>query len=276
LVPKNSPDLHGHLKVVWYLISQLESLQLPLTGLEPYFHARRLTVYDAVLLSDLHLGAEACQVEPLQEFIDNLPATEKLILIGDVLENTEYRLTKQHWRVLSRLRKLADQLELVWVRGNHDYDAESVAHLIGANFVPEYTFESGGRRVLCVHGDAWDRFITDHPIITNIADWFYLRMQRMSRRLANRAKRSSKTFVRCVDRVRAEAIEYAKAKRADVVVCGHTHFAEEPIDGNLAAPAYYNTGCWTDHHCNYLTVEDGCFQLAESNMDTMVSAELTV
>lgn len=130
-------------------------------------------MYDAVLISDLHLGAESCQVEPLQEFIESLPPTEKLILNGDVLENTEFRLTKQHWRVLSQLRKLADQMEIVWVRGNHDFDAESVAHLIGATFVPEYTFDSGGRQILCVHGDAWDRFLTDHPIITNLADWFY-------------------------------------------------------------------------------------------------------
>src|SRR6516162_6333344 len=131
-------------------------------------------MYDAILLSDLHLGAESCQVQHLQEFIEALPPTARLILNGDVLENTEYRLTKQHWRVLSQLRKLADKLELVWVRGNHDYDAESVAHLIGADFVPEYLFESGGKQVLCVHGDAWDRFLTDHPVVTIIADWFYL------------------------------------------------------------------------------------------------------
>jgi UDP-2,3-diacylglucosamine pyrophosphatase LpxH len=233
-------------------------------------------VYDALLLSDLHLGAESCQVEPLQDFIDSLPPTNRLILNGDVLENTEFRLTKQHWRVLSQFRKLADQLELVWVRGNHDYDAESVAHLIGANFVPEYTFESGGRQVLCVHGDTWDRFLTDHPIVTCIADWFYLRMQRWSRRLANSAKRSSKTFLRCVDRVRTEAIEYGKAKRADVVVCGHTHFAEEQPESVAAPCAYYNTGCWTDHHCHYLTVQDGCFQLAEANSEAIQPAEVTI
>jgi len=233
-------------------------------------------VYDAVLISDLHLGAESCQVESLQEFIESLPPTEKLILNGDVLENTEFRLTKQHWRVLSKLRKLADQMEIVWVRGNHDFDAESVAHLIGATFVPEYTFESGGRQILCVHGDAWDRFLTDHPIITNLADWFYLRMQRWSRRLANSAKRSSKTFLRCVDRVRAEAIEYGKAKRADVVVCGHTHFAEEHSQLISSSCVYYNTGCWTDHHCHYLTVQDGFFQLSEANLSTLQHAEAMV
>src|SRR5262249_5487588 len=60
--------------------------------------AGRRAVQDAVLLSDLHLGAESCQVGLIQEFIHSLPSTERLILNGDVLENTESRLTKHHWR----------------------------------------------------------------------------------------------------------------------------------------------------------------------------------
>lgn len=224
-------------------------------------------MYDAILLSDLHLGLETCQVGSLQRFIAHLPPTQRLILNGDVLDNTELRLTKQHWRVLSLLRKLADRLELVWVRGNHDHDAESVAHLIGADFVPEYVFSSGGRRILCVHGDAWDRFLTDHPIITAIADWFYMRMQRMNKALAKRAKLGSKTFLRCADKVRNEAILYGKQKSADVVICGHTHFAEAPVEP-LATPAYYNTGCWMDFQSHYLTVADGCFRLQESAAET--------
>jgi UDP-2,3-diacylglucosamine pyrophosphatase LpxH len=235
-----------------------------------------MTMFDAILLSDLHLGAESCHVQPLQEFIEALPPTARLILNGDVLQNTEYRLTKQHWKVLSQLRKLADKLELVWVQGNHDYDAECVAHLIGANFVPEYEFYTGGRRVLCVHGDAWDRFITDHPVITRIADWFYLRMQRWSRRVAIRAKRSSKTFLRCIDRVRTEAIQYGKARSADIIICGHTHFAEAPSGSERADCAYYNAGCWTDHLCHYLTVQDGCLELHEANAAQLKPVEVLV
>jgi UDP-2,3-diacylglucosamine pyrophosphatase LpxH len=231
---------------------------------------------DAVLFSDLHLGSEACQVRAIQDFLDGLPDTARLVLNGDMLENTEYRLTKQHWRVLSRLRKLSDQLELVWVQGNHDTDAESVAHLIGATFVPEYEFESGGRRILCVHGDAWDRFLTDHPVLTIIADWFYLWMQRMSRRLAHRAKRSSKTFLRCVERVRSQAIEYGKTKEVDMVICGHTHHAEELPSLTMGSPSYYNSGCWTDHNCNYLTVKNGIITLEEVNVDAIREEEPAV
>jgi UDP-2,3-diacylglucosamine pyrophosphatase LpxH len=224
-------------------------------------------VLDAVLLSDLHLGADACQVRALQQFIEALPETARLILVGDVLENSEHRLTKQHWKVLSLFRKLSDQLELIWVQGNHDFDAESVANLIGAEFVPEYLFHSGDRQLLCVHGDTWDRFLTAHPIIVNVLDWFYLRMQRMSRKLALSAKRSSKTFVRCVERVRTEAIEYARAKCADVVICGHTHLAEALPEPAPDRPAYYNTGCWTDHHCHFVTVAEGVVSLEEIDVD---------
>ncbi|PWT82619.1 MAG: UDP-2,3-diacylglucosamine diphosphatase [Acidobacteria bacterium] len=219
------------------------------------------TVMDAVLVSDLHLGAESSQVQKFQEFLSELPLTSRLVLNGDVLESTEYRLTKQHWRILSSLRKLSDQLELIWVRGNHDSDAEAVAHLIGAKFVSEYAFESGGRRILCVHGDTWDHFITDHPIITIVADWFYLRMQRMSRKLAATAKRSSKTFLRCVDRVRTGALGFAQSQKADVVICGHTHHPEAVDEPYSHAPAYFNSGSWTDVDCTYLTVDDGVVRL---------------
>jgi UDP-2,3-diacylglucosamine pyrophosphatase LpxH len=222
---------------------------------------KEVAVLDALVLSDLHLGSKSCQVLAIQEFLEELPLSRRLVLIGDVLESTDSRLTKQHWRVLSRLRKLSDSLELIWVRGNHDCDAEPVAHLIGADFMPEYVFESGKRRVLCLHGDAWDRFLTDHPIITLVADWFYLRMQRINKQLAVSVKRNSKTFLRCVERVRKEATAYGKAKRADVVICGHTHSAEAAPTFMHSSPAYFNSGCWTDQWCHYLTVQNGFVQL---------------
>jgi UDP-2,3-diacylglucosamine pyrophosphatase LpxH len=226
-----------------------------------------VAVLDAVILSDLHLGAQSCQVRALQDFLESLPPTRKLILNGDVLENTESRLTKHHWRVLSHFRKFSDQMELIWVRGNHDGDAEAVAHLIGADFVQEYAFVSGDRRLLCVHGDAWDRFLMDHPWITIVADWFYLNMQRLSRRLAIKAKRKSKTVLHCIDKVRMEAVAYAKAKRADVVICGHTHHAEAPSESMQTMPAYFNTGSWTDAACHFLTVDDGLVQLDGVKME---------
>jgi UDP-2,3-diacylglucosamine pyrophosphatase LpxH len=209
---------------------------------------------DAIVLSDIHLGSGTCQAEAAAAFLHHLPASRRLIVNGDLLEGTEYRLGKKHWRVLSCLRKLSDKLELVWVRGNHDPDADDLAHLLGAAYVDDYRFRSGGREVLCVHGDEWDNFLTDHPVLSVAADWVYLGLQRMSRRLALRAKRRSKTFVRCAKRVEAGAVERARKKGCDVVCCGHTHHADASGDGSVR---YYNSGCWTETTCTYLAVSQG-------------------
>src|SRR5262249_43378765 len=117
--------------------------------------------------------------------------------------------------------------------------------------------------------------ITDHPIITNIADWFYLGIQKFNRRLAVRSKRSCKAFLRSVERVRIEAIDFGRIRRADLVVCGHTHHAEAATALGPTGdwPAYFNTGCWTDHSCHYWTVKDGDTQLHEIKVGKVLSVE---
>lgn len=211
---------------------------------------------DAIVVSDIHLGSESCQVKQIENFLENLPECRRLVLNGDLLENTEHRLKKHHWRVLSLLRKLSDSLDLVWIKGNHDPDADDLAHLIGANYVEEFQFESGKKRFLCIHGDIWDDFIGRFPFITWLADWCYLNIQKVSRRIALHTKRSSKTFLRCADKVRNCALAYKEANGVDVICCGHTHLPQE-------FPGYYNSGCWTDHHSHYLEVGDGVVHLKQ-------------
>jgi UDP-2,3-diacylglucosamine pyrophosphatase LpxH len=117
--------------------------------------------------------------------------------------------------------------------------------------------------------------LTDHPFLTDLADWFYLSMQRIGRPLAANAKRSCKTFLRCVERVRQEAIAYAHSKNIDIVVCGHTHHAESfESEFPDQQPTYHNTGCWTDHQCHYWTVQDGLTQLHEIGTEKLAMLEI--
>ena len=166
---------------------------------------------------------------------------------------------EQHLRAPFPVAQVADRMELIWVRGNHDFDAESVAHLIRATFVPEYTFLSGGRRVLCVHGDAWDGFLTDHPIITNIADWFYLRMQALEPSPGQQCETQQQDLCPLRRSVRTEgaAVWQGQGRRGGDLR-PHT-FRRAPADPNAEGCIYYNTGCWTDHHCHYVTALDGRF-----------------
>lgn len=208
-------------------------------------------MYDAIHISDLHIGSTVCQLEKIEKFLWELPPVRRLVLGGDVLQSVDNRLTKRHWKVLSSLRKLSDTLELVWVSGNHDADAEHIAHLIGAHWCRSYAYRSGDEKILTVHGDIFDDFLKEHPVITHLADWFHLWIQKLSPDWAFELKRSSKTYLRCAEIVREKACRYAKKHDADIIICGHTHHAEH--DNGF----YYNTGCWTQPVCSFVTVDNG-------------------
>jgi UDP-2,3-diacylglucosamine pyrophosphatase LpxH len=231
---------------------------------------------DAVILSDLHLGSDNCQARHLGHFLEGIDdgrlATARLILNGDVFDSIDFRrLKKHHWKVLSLLRKLSDRLEIVWICGNHDGPAEVVSHLLGVATEEEYVLASGGRRILVLHGHVFDEFIDNHPIITFLADAVYRLLQRVERThgFAKWAKQGSKIFLRCARAIQEKSVDYAVRKGCAAVCCGHTHAAREVSEGGAA---YFNSGCWTELPCTYLTVADGAVRLHEFDAEVPVTA----
>ena len=75
-----------------------------------------------------------------------------------------------------------------------------------------------------------------------------------SHRFARRAKRSSKVFLRCAAKIEQESVRYAEKHGYDAVCCGHTHLPAANTGGPVQ---YFNSGCWTEKPCHYLTVLDG-------------------
>ena len=123
---------------------------------------------DAIIVSDLHLGSENCRAKELVDFLENIHVgfykTTKLVLNGDVFDSIDFRrLKKFHWKVLSMLRKLSDEIEITWIQGNHDGDAEIVSNLLGVQVKDQYEFQSGGKRILALHGHIFDQFISKYP-----------------------------------------------------------------------------------------------------------------
>jgi UDP-2,3-diacylglucosamine pyrophosphatase LpxH len=222
-------------------------------------------VPNAVVISDIHLGSDNCQAKYLVHFLTSIRRgilpTQRLILNGDVFDSIDFRrLKKQHWRILSLLRKLSDEIEITWINGNHDGPAEIVSHLLGVTCTDEFVLVSGGKNILFLHGHRFDEFISRYPIITWLADRAYNLLQKIdkSHYFAKLAKRKSKTFLRCAQKIEAESIRYAAKKGCDAVCCGHTH---HPVINASGPVHYFNSGCWTEKPCHYLTVEDGVVQL---------------
>lgn len=222
-------------------------------------------MYDAVVISDIHLGSDNCQAKRLVHLLESVRrgplAARQLIINGDVFDSIDFRrLKKHHWNVLSELRKLSDEVEVTWINGNHDGPAEIVSHLLGVTCKDETVIESGGKRILFLHGHRFDEFISRYPVITWVADRIYNLLQRIdkSHYFAKLAKRKSKTFLRCAQKIEHDSIRYAARKGCDAVCCGHTHHAMSNTDGPVQ---YFNSGCWTEKPCHFLTVLDGVVEV---------------
>ena len=162
---------------------------------------------DAVVISDMHLGSDNCQAKALVHFLESIHdkqvLTQKLILNGDVFDSIDFRrLRKQHWKVLSTLRKLSDEIEIIWINGNHDGPAEIISQLIGINVQDEVIVESGNKNILLLHGHRFDDFIERYPVTSKLADGMYRFLQWIDRShtIARQAKSKSKLFLRCVQK----------------------------------------------------------------------------
>jgi UDP-2,3-diacylglucosamine pyrophosphatase LpxH len=221
---------------------------------------------DAVCISDLHLGSDICQVRLLESFLRDVKCqdikTDQLVLNGDVFDSWDFRrLKKRHWRVLSLLRKMSDNIRVVWVAGNHDGPAELISQLIGVEVVNAYYLISGGRSIYFHHGHRYDTFIDAHPYLTWWADRIYWVLQKLdpSFRLARNAKQASKTFMRNSAIIEEKSRDYAKRHQHHAVCCGHTHHAVSKTE----SPGYFNSGCWTELPCTYLAVDNGQIELRD-------------
>lgn len=216
---------------------------------------------DAVIISDIHLGSSNCRATAVSRLLrkirDGQIRTRMLIINGDVFDSIDFRrLKKRHWKVLSLIRRLSNRVEVIWIAGNHDGPAEIVSHLLGVRVTMQHILESGARRLLILHGQQFDKFVLDHPILTWAADCLYAVLQKIDRThyVARLAKRQSKIFLRCERKVRDAAVAHARQLACQVAVCGHTHHATAEPDEPVG---YYNSGCWTEKPSHYLTVRDG-------------------
>jgi UDP-2,3-diacylglucosamine pyrophosphatase LpxH len=232
-------------------------------------------VFDAIILSDIHLGSSNCQARRvcafLEDIVEGRVATGKFILNGDVFDSIDFRrLDKAHWKVLSLMRKLSKRLDIIWISGNHDGSAEIVSHLLGVTVTEDYVLESGSERVLIFHGHAFDDFLDAHPVLTWVGDVIYWLLQRIDRthHFAKLAKKGSKTFLRCARKIEDGAVARAREEDCGVVCCGHTHHAYSSFRDGVH---YHNSGCWTELPCTYLTVANGAVTLR--HFDDVVAQE---
>jgi UDP-2,3-diacylglucosamine pyrophosphatase LpxH len=215
--------------------------------------------FDTIILSDLHLGYRFTRAVELLVLLKSV-RFKRLIINGDVFDDINMkRLNRHHWKILSTLRKLTDHesgIEVIWIRGNHDGYSDLISQLLGIRFLEEYTFNWNQKKVLVIHGDVFDSYVSRFKMVGAVATAIYqacLLLDPDNRRVGKWLKRNSKSFIRNTQRVKEAALTYARRKGADIAICGHTHHAEETEYKDML---YMNTGSWMDAPAHFVGITE--------------------
>lgn len=212
--------------------------------------------FDAVIISDLHLGACNSRTSEITRFLDTIH-TGRLIIAGDLFDNPRLRgLRPQDITVLEALRAFSERAQVEWLRGNHDPPAEWYSGLLGLAPLDEVLLNVGDATYLVCHGHAWDRSLHWPRSVVATADLVYHGSQRLDRshRVARWLKRRTKFFIKAVDRIRQHAVAEAGRRGLQGVILGHSHVVEER---RVEGIHYLNCGCWTERPSTFVGVRAG-------------------
>lgn len=225
-------------------------------------------IYDTLILSDLHLGAETSRArEALCVLQQN--QYRRLILNGDIFADLNFaRLKKEHWKFLGYIRKLSNpkrNVEVVWVEGNHDTGlTEIMSHLVGLRVYQEYRWEYQGMRHIAVHGHRFDSFVVSNVRFNYLfGTLLYLQLQKWDSKgkvFTRFLDRLNTRWLRMSPKVAAGALSYARQHKAARIFCGHTHAA---LHWNEPGVDYYNSGSWVDARATYITVGEQGVEIHE-------------
>ena len=229
--------------------------------------------YQAIIVSDLHLGTKDSKAEEFIEFLEKHP-TDLLILNGDIIDgwalNRGAKWKKQHTKVISKLLKLSNKTQIIWIRGNHDEFLQEFMgnHFGGIEIREDYVLDIRNtvESYYIFHGDVIDIFITKYKWLSKIgaigydfALWLnrWYNKYRVWRKLpyqsiSQKIKSGVKAATNYVNDFEVTALSMATKKGCHGVMCGHIH---QPEDRMINGKRYLNSGDWIEN-MTAICVED--------------------
>ena len=224
-----------------------------------------------LLVSDLHIGFKYSRVQDLLYVLEN-EQYDRLILVGDIID-IQQMMKRPYWdehhtSVLKKILKLAKKKEVIYVIGNHDYPLLHVndEKIRGIRFMREYIYESGEKRILCIHGDQMDKLSKRIALLGDVLYYTGLKCNKyiniVRRRfglpywsLSKWGKDKTKNLIHQTFNMDNEIQAYKEEYCADVLVYGHTHMP-------YVKDGVVNTGTFVEI-ATYVTEENGVFELKD-------------
>ncbi|AQS40302.1 hypothetical protein Sps_05233 [Shewanella psychrophila] len=253
--------------------------------------------FNAIWLSDIHLGTKDCKAEYLLQLLKQTQ-TESLYLVGDIIDiwamKRRVYWPDSHNQVLQQLLAMArNGTQIIFIPGNHDEQFRSYAgfHLWDVSIAKEHIHTMlGGQKILMLHGDQFDSQVCVGKALTKLGDRLYdllLVLNRQVHRirthlgypywsLASYIKLRVNKAQQAISLFRDAVVTYAKDRQVDVVICGHIHQPELSRQGKMI---YANDGDWVEN-CTFIAEsEKGDLQLLkwdEQQLDSSLIASISM
>ena len=236
--------------------------------------------YRSVWTSDHHLGNPLSQDRAFLRFLRDTDA-DVFGLVGDFIDGWSFRRRfywpQSHNDVIQKiLRKGRKGAQILLIPGNHD---EFFEFLLGTalgqvTVQHEYIYTAAdGKRYLVIHGHqfdthvpiwmmkvgswAYDMTIVFNHIVHKVRGWLHMPHWSLSAYLKKRVKEAV-TFMRVFEEI---AVEYARTKGCDGVICGHIH---SPVIKEINGLIYVNAGDWLEHCSAVVEHPDGRFEIVHT------------
>lgn len=221
--------------------------------------------FNALWLSDIHLGNKDCKAEFLLDFLQH-NSCDTLYLVGDIIDmwqmSKQFRWPDSHNKVLHELMRLShSNTKVIYLPGNHDAPLQQYD---GMNFGDveirrEAIHQSlNGKSYMVMHGDQFDQDVTLGKLHAWVGDKAYDALLWTNRSfnklrewqnghywsLAGYIKSRIKGANKAIFRYKVAATQHAKKMGYDGLICGHIHHPEkDTIDGI----EYINDGDWIEN-----------------------------
>ena len=228
---------------------------------------REIVHHRALWISDVHLGSPNCKAKSLTAFLRN-NESERLYLVGDIFDGWKlkahfYWTPEQSQVINAVMAKARRGTDVYYLAGNHDAFLRQFVHgqvrLGKIRLADEIVHTTAdGRRLLVLHGDAFDEVIAAFPRLSHAGDFAYDALMRANQRLRRAAawfgfgdqslsavaKTRVKDVVQYLSGFDEKVLFRCKQENLQGVICGHTHHAEvRTLRGGITS---YNCGDWVE------------------------------
>ena len=220
-------------------------------------------MYKITVISDLHLGLNNSNPKNILNFLNTLE-TEMLILNGDIIDidaiKRGHKWKNKYNKVIIKLLEMSKKIKIIYIRGNHDNDIKNLFNLKISNieFVDEFYIDTNVKKYLVMHGDKLENPGSSLTLIYKVGSVLYdlllvvnklynnirLKFNLPYKSISKITKNSVKGIMSFIFNFETKAIELAKKRNCDGIICGHIH---TPIIKKMSNIEYMNSGDWVEN-----------------------------